>query len=148
VFTVSKGSNTGVTGLDVSPYEETTVYFDQYSGELISRINFEDYGIIGKWFTWGIPLHERYLFGITNKILNLIVCLAFLAAIVMGLISWMKRIIPGEIKLPKRVNKPWSIGATLTIFILGILMPLFGLSILVIFIIESIIYYSTKNKLA
>lgn len=148
VFTVSKGSNTGVTGLDVSPYEETTAYFDQYSGEFIAKVNYEDYGIIGKWFTWGIPLHEGHLFGIANKIVNLIVCIAFLAAIAMGFVSWMKRIRPGDFNLPKRINKPWSIGAILTILILGILMPLFGLSVLVIFIIESIIYYSTKNKLA
>lgn len=143
VFTVSKGSNTGVTGLDVSPYKETTAYFDQYSGKLIAKIDFDDYGIIGKWFTWGIPLHEGHLFGIANKILNLIVCIAFLAAIAMGFVSWMGKIKPG---MPKRINKPWSIGAIFTLLILGILMPLFGLSILIIFIIESIIYYSTKNK--
>lgn len=43
VFTVSKGSNTGVTGLDVSSYEEVTNYFDQYSGQLISKVGNEDY---------------------------------------------------------------------------------------------------------
>ncbi|GJM74971.1 hypothetical protein HMSSN036_71870 [Paenibacillus macerans] len=75
----------------VSPYEETTAYFDQYSGKLIARINYDDYGIIGKWFTWGIPLHEGHLFGIANKILNLLVCIAFLAAIAMGFFSWMKK---------------------------------------------------------
>ncbi|MFJ8066397.1 PepSY-associated TM helix domain-containing protein [Psychrobacillus sp. NPDC096426] len=146
VFTVSKGSNTGVTGLDISPYEEITAYFDQYSGKLIARINFEDYGFIGKWFTWGIPLHEGHLFGIANKILNLIVCIAFLVAIAMGYVSWMKRVKPGDMNLPKRINRPWSIGAISTLLILGILMPLFGLSILIIFIIESIIYYSKKNN--
>ncbi|MEI7024155.1 PepSY-associated TM helix domain-containing protein [Paenibacillus sp. y28] len=146
VFTVSKGSNTGITGLDVSPYEETTAYFDQYSGKLIARINFADYGIIGKWFTWGVPLHEGHLFGMANKILNLMVCIAFLAAIVMGFVSWMKKVKPGDLNLPKRVNKPWSIGAILTLFILGILMPLFGLSVLLIFIIEGILYYMTKNN--
>jgi uncharacterized iron-regulated membrane protein len=112
VFTVSKGSTTGVTGLDVSPSEETTAYFDQYSGDMIAQIDFEDYGIIGKWFTWGIPLHEGHLFGMANKILNLLVCIAFLAAIAMGFMSWMKRLKPGEAKGPKRINKPWSIGAS------------------------------------
>ncbi|MFC4305107.1 PepSY-associated TM helix domain-containing protein [Cohnella boryungensis] len=147
VFTVSKSSNTGVTGLDVSPYKETTAYFDQYSGRLIARINFDDYGIIGKWFTWGIPLHEGHLFGLANKILNLIVCLAFISSIVMGFISWMKKIKSGRLSGPKRINKPWSIGAILTLLVLGVLMPLFGLSVLIIFIIESIIYYATKNKM-
>jgi uncharacterized iron-regulated membrane protein len=147
VFTVSKSSNTGVTGLDVSPYKETTAYFDQYSGKLIARINFDDYGVIGKWFTWGIPLHEGHLFGFANKILNLIVCLAFISAIVMGFISWMKKIKSGRLSGPKRINKPWSIGAILTLLVLGVLMPLFGLSVLIIFIIESIIYYTTTNKM-
>ncbi|WP_059053799.1 PepSY-associated TM helix domain-containing protein [Paenibacillus senegalimassiliensis] len=146
VFTVSKGSNTGVTGLDVSPYEETTAYFDQYSGELIAKIDFADYGIIGKWFTWGIPLHEGHLFGIANKVLNLLVCLAFLGAITMGFMSWMKRVKPGDLNLPQRLNKPWSVGALLTLFILGMLMPLFGLSVLIILLIEFTIYYITKSK--
>ena len=34
------------------------------------------------------------------------------------------------------------------LLILGILMPLFGASIVIIFIIESILYFSTKNKAA
>ncbi|MBH9968065.1 PepSY-associated TM helix domain-containing protein [[Bacillus] enclensis] len=146
VFTVSKGSNTGVTGLDVDPYEETTAYFDQYSGEMIAQIDFEDYGIIGKWFTWGIPLHEGHLFGVANKILNLLVCIAFLSAITMGFMSWMKRMKSGEAKGPKRINKPWSIGVVVTLAVLGILMPLFGLSVLVIFIVETVIYFRKKRK--
>lgn len=146
VFTVSNGSNTGVTGLNVSPNEETTAYFDQYAGNLIARVNYADYGIIGKWFTWGIPLHEGHLFGIANQMLNLIVCLAFLAAIAAGFISWMKKIKPGDFNRPKRINKPWSIGAVVTLLILGILMPLFGLSVLVIFVIETIVYHSAKNN--
>ncbi|MEK4436261.1 PepSY-associated TM helix domain-containing protein [Paenibacillus sp. FSL K6-2862] len=147
VFTVSKGSNTGVTGLDVSPSEETTAYFDQYSGKLIAQIDYADYGIIGKWFTWGIPLHEGHLFGTANKILNLLVCLAFLAAITMGFLSWMKRIKPGDFNRPKRINKKWSLGAVLTLLIMGILMPLFGLSVLIIFIIETVIYFSTRKQI-
>ncbi|MBH0173501.1 PepSY domain-containing protein [Fictibacillus sp. 23RED33] len=146
VFTVSKGSNTGVPGLDVSPYEETTAYFDQYSGNVIAKINFEDYGIIGKWFTWGIPLHEGHLFGMPNKILNLVVCIAFLGAITMGFLSWMRRMKQGESKTPRRVNKQWSLVAILALLILGIIMPLFGISILIIFVIETIVYYSSKNK--
>jgi uncharacterized iron-regulated membrane protein len=49
-------------------------------------------------------------------------------------------------KGPKRINKPWSIGAVATLLILGILMPLFGLSVLVIFIVETIIYFTKKTK--
>ncbi len=48
-------------------------------------------GIIAKWFTWGIPLHEGHLFGILNKIINLFACIALLVAIGMGFVSWIKR---------------------------------------------------------
>lgn len=84
VYTVAKSSNTGVTGLDVSPYDETTMYFDQYSGKFIDKVGYEDYGILAKWFTWGIPLHEGHLFGWPNKLINLLVCLAFFSSYYLG----------------------------------------------------------------
>ena len=57
----------------------------------LGTIKYDDYGIIAKWFTWGIPLHEGHLFGILNKIINLFVCIALLVAIGMGFASWIKR---------------------------------------------------------
>ncbi|MFD2830815.1 PepSY-associated TM helix domain-containing protein [Corticicoccus populi] len=145
VFTVSKGSNSGITGLDVSPYEETTVYFDQYSGEVLGQISFEDYGLIGKWFTWGIPLHEGHLFGWPNKVLNLAVCLAFLSTIFFGFYSMVKRSKEFKNVFPKRTNKPLSWGTVLVLAFLGVLMPLFGISLIVIAIIEFILIKRKRN---
>lgn len=144
VFTVSNGSNTGVTGLDVSPNDEKTIYYDQYTGEQLGKVSYSDYGLIGKWFTWGIPLHEGHLFGMPNKIINLLVCIAFLGAIVLGFTSWINRTKNLNSMLPNRVNKPLSVGLILTLIILGILMPLFGLSIIIVVLIEYLIYF--KNK--
>lgn len=139
VFTVSKGSNSGVTGLDVSPYEETTAYFDQYSGEKLGQIDFEDYGLIVKWFTWGIPLHEGHLFGWPNKILNILVCLTFLGTIFFGFYSMIKRSKTFKSAVPKRTNRPLSWGAIVVLALLGITMPLFGISLIIIAIIEFIL---------
>lgn len=145
VYTVSKGSNSGVTGLDVSPYDETTVYFDQYSGDVMGQINFEDYGVIGKWFTWGIPLHEGHLFGWPNKVLNLAVCLAFLGTIFFGFYSMIKRSREFKRVLPKRMNTPLSWSTVLILAVLGVLMPLFGVSLIIIAIIEFIIIKRQKG---
>ncbi|TQR21749.1 PepSY-associated TM helix domain-containing protein [Psychrobacillus vulpis] len=146
VYTVSKGSNTGVTGLDVSPYEEMTTYFDQYSGKLISKVGYEEYGILGKWFTWGIPLHEGHLFGWPNKIINLIVCLAFLAVIFWGYKMWLDRKVKGQVSAPPKtpMGKGFT-GFIIILVMLGIVMPLFGISLIVIAFIEFIIYL-IKNK--
>ena len=88
---MAKASNSGVTGLDVKPTAEATMYFDQYSGKFIDQVNYDDYGMLAKFFTWGIPLHEGHLFGWPNKLLNLVVCLAFLAVIMWGIRTWILR---------------------------------------------------------
>ncbi|SGW49835.1 pepSY-associated TM helix family protein [Staphylococcus argenteus] len=144
-FIVSNTSNSGVTGLDVSPYNEKTLYFDQYSGKKLGTIKYNDYGIIAKWFTWGIPLHEGHLFGILNKIINLLVCIALLVAIGMGFVSWIKRTKNASVKLPHRVKKPVSLTLVIFLVILGLLMPLFGLSLILVFLLELILYFKDRK---
>lgn|GEM_PF-277232 len=146
VFTVSTASNTGVTGLDVSPAEEMTAYFDQYSGDLISKVGYDDYGILAKWFTWGIPLHEGHLFGWPNKLLNLIVCLAFLLLIFRGFQMWFARKQKGHLSAPPKADRPVTIGFAVLLVILGVLMPLFGLSVLLVLIIEGILHLTRRNN--
>lgn len=145
-FTVSKGSNTGVTGLDVSPYDEQTLYLDQYNGKDLGKVKYEEYGIIGKWFTWGIPLHEGHLFGVANKVINLLVCIALLTAVGLGLTSWIKKMRDSNVKVPPRVKKPMSIPLVIVLIVLGILMPLFGFSLIVVFIIEALLYYKDRRN--
>ncbi|GIO08322.1 PepSY domain-containing protein [Brevibacillus reuszeri] len=145
VYTVSKSSNTGVTGLDVSPYEEMTAYFDQYSGRLIAQTGYEDYGILAKWFTWGIPLHEGHLFGWANKLLNTVVCLAFLLVIFWGIKTWLSRKAEKQEFAPPKVSSPISFGFLSIVVVLGVIMPLFGISLLVVALIEGILHI-TRGK--
>lgn len=144
VYTITKGSNTGITGLDVSPYDEMTAYFDQYSGDLISKVSYQDYGILAKWFTWGIPLHEGHLFGWPNKLINLTVCLSFLSVIFWGIKTWLSRKKEGKFSAPSRISSKLSMGFIIFMVVLGLIMPLFGLSLIVIVLIEGIIYRIRK----
>ncbi|MGE7688531.1 PepSY-associated TM helix domain-containing protein [Lysinibacillus sp. NPDC097214] len=146
VYTVAKSSNTGVTGLDVSPDDETTMYFDQYSGKFIDKVGYEDYGILAKWFTWGIPLHEGHLFGWPNKLINLLVCLAFLVVIAWGFRTWLLRKKQGMLSAPPKISQKVSIPFIMFMIILGILMPLFGLSLIAVVLVEIIINLVSKNK--
>ncbi|MBY0123770.1 PepSY domain-containing protein [Bacillus sp. S/N-304-OC-R1] len=146
VYTVSKGSNTGVTGLDVSPYDEITTYFDQYSGKLISKVGYDQYGILAKWFTWGIPLHEGHLFGWPNKILNLAICLSFLLVIFWGFKTWLSRKKESSLSAPPKVSSKITLSFIVFVVILGVVMPLFGISLLVVLIIEGMIFYINKRN--
>ncbi|WHP43316.1 PepSY domain-containing protein [Lysinibacillus boronitolerans] len=148
VYTVAKASNSGVTGLDVKPTAEATMYFDQYSGKFIDQVNYDDYGLLAKFFTWGIPLHEGHLFGWPNKLLNLVVCLAFLAVIVWGIRTWILRRKKGELSAPPQISHKISMPFIIFLVILGIMMPLFGASLIAVALIEYIILgWQTKKKL-
>lgn len=146
VYTVAKSSNTGVTGLDVSPDDETTMYFDQYSGKFIDKVGYEDYGILAKWFTWGIPLHEGHLFGWPNKLINLLVCLAFLVVIVWGFRTWLLRKKQGILSAPPKISQKVSIPFIIFMILLGLLMPLFGFSLIAVLLVEFVINLVSKNK--
>lgn len=145
VYTVSKGSNTGITGLDVSPSEEMTAYFDQYSGNLIAKVGYEEYGFLAKWFTWGIPLHEGHLFGQANKLLNLIVCLTFLIVILLGFKTSLSRMKERGFSAPPKLSSKLSLSFFIFLVILGIIMPLFGLSLVVVVLIEGAVYLIRKE---
>ena len=77
--------------MHVAPNEEITAYFDQYSGELISKTDYRDYGLLAQWFTYGIPLHEGHLFGWPNKILCLLTTLSLLLLIYYGIKMWLAK---------------------------------------------------------
>lgn len=144
VYIVSKGSNTGVTGLDVSPYEEVTTYFDQYSGKFVSMVSFDDYGILGKWYTWGIPLHEGHLFGWLNKVINLVVCMSFLLVIFWGFKTWLARKKKHSLSAPPSLSGRLSVGFIIFIVLLGCIMPLFGISLILVVMIEIILSFTSK----
>jgi sulfite reductase (NADPH) flavoprotein alpha-component len=58
VYTIFKSSSSGITGMNVTPSQVITAYFNQYTGQLISKIDYHDYGVLAKWVTYGIPLHS------------------------------------------------------------------------------------------
>jgi len=103
---------------------------------------------LAKFFTWGIPLHEGHLFGWPNKLLNLVVCLAFLAVIAWGIRTWIFRKKKGELSAPPQISHNISIPFVIFLILLGILMPLFGASLIAVVLIEFIILgWQTKKKL-
>ena len=78
--------------------------------------------------------------------INLLVCIALLAAVGLGLTSWIKKMKATQIKIPKRVKKPMSIPLVIILVILGILMPLFGFSLIIVFLIELLLYFKDKKN--
>ncbi|UTH13484.1 PepSY-associated TM helix domain-containing protein [Macrococcus equipercicus] len=146
-YVLSVNSATGVTGLDASPFDERTIHLDQYSGMKLAIFDFADYGILAKLIAISIPLHEGQLFGVINQLINLLVTSALLVIAGYGINIYLMRKVRGSLSSPRaqRYNRySWIFAALL--LIMGILMPLFGLSVLVIAVIEIILLLVRRKK--
>lgn len=147
-YILSKAAGTGVTGLDNSPFKEKTVHLDQYSGMKLAVYDFKDYGPLAKFIAVGIPLHEGNLFGMLNKIINLIFMGILLAVCYYGIKIYFMRKQKRQLSAPKaQPYGPYTWFFAAMLLLLGLLMPLFGLSVVVILIIELILFI-TKKKYA
>ncbi|WP_147677036.1 PepSY-associated TM helix domain-containing protein [Algibacter pacificus] len=117
-------------------------HFDQYSGKELVHHNWEGVGILMRGRLWFMAFHQGQ-FGLWNWLLMLGIAtlLAFIA--IAALISYLKRKEPGKWGTPK-VPKSFKVGygVVALILVLGMVFPLFGASIILIYLIEIL-----RNKL-
>lgn len=142
-FTISIPSDpAGVYTLSAYPAKaenEATIHLDQYSGAVLADYRFANYGLIGKIVALGITLHKGTEFGLINQLISLAICLGIILVAVSGFYLWLKRK-PGKgmgaPKGPPAKSIKWFI---LVLIVLGVLFPLVGLSLLVVWIADYLI---------
>jgi uncharacterized iron-regulated membrane protein len=113
---------------------ERTAHVDQYSGQVIARYGYSDYSPAAKVVSQGIALHEGRRFGSFNTVATTGFCLGVIFLCISGPLMWWKRRPRGgglaapRGRMPLRAM-PWLLGL---IVVLGILLPLFGVSLLLV----------------
>lgn len=111
-------------------------HFDQYSGEELVHHNWDDVGVLMKARRWFMAFHQGQ-FGLWNWFLMLGVASLFAFIAIAALVSYLKRKPEngwGTPKVPKSFKVGYSVIAI--ILILGIVFPLFGVSIVLITLID------------
>ncbi|WPS85811.1 PepSY domain-containing protein [Brevibacillus halotolerans] len=123
------------------PGQEATLHIDQYTGMVLSEVRYSDYGLLAKGITLGIALHEGRLFGVANQFIGLVGCLGLIGIVVSSFIMWWKRKPEGKWGAP---SKPKQAKVTKMIFflivIMGLCMPLVGISLIVVFLFDRFIF--------
>jgi uncharacterized iron-regulated membrane protein len=117
------------------------MHIDQYSGAVLADYRYDHYGFVGKAVALGITLHKGTQFGIVNQIFSLLICLGIILISVSGLYLWWKRKPDhglGAPKAPEAGAKRMRLFQLLLIA-LGILFPLVGLSLIIVWIIDYVI---------
>ena len=123
-------------------------YFDQYSGKQLLQHDWEDVGVLMRGRMWFMAFHQGQ-FGLWNWVimLGVAVLLAFIA--MAALISYLKRKQTGHWGTPKVPAKfKVGYGVIVIIIILGIIFPLFGMSVLIIAFVEFLRERKTTKQAA
>ncbi len=118
---------------------EATIHLDQYSGAVLADYRFANYGLVGKIVALGITLHKGTEFGLINQLISLAICLGIILVAVSGFYLWLKRK-PGKgMGAPKGPPAKSIKSFILVLIILGVLFPLVGLSLIVVWLVDFII---------
>ncbi|RIV82813.1 PepSY-associated TM helix domain-containing protein [Aurantiacibacter zhengii] len=122
------------SGTQNRPLVRAVTYDPQTAAEL-SRSGFADKHPIDQAVNIGIAWHEGALFGLANQIMGLLTALALIALSVLGVALWLKRRPTGKLAAPHRGGRlPRPLIALVAI--LALLLPLFGISLLAILLID------------
>lgn len=117
--------------------QQKVLHFDQYSGALIKSLQWSDVGAMAAGRSVVMRLHQGQYFGLANWIIVLITSLLLAVASVAGLLSYLFRKPSSGWGIPKTPSN-FVAGKFIIVMIiaLGVLLPLFGLSVIVILALQ------------
>jgi uncharacterized iron-regulated membrane protein len=120
-------------------------------GNISSRKNFADRPWLDRVIGLGVAIHEGQLFGWLNQALGAMTALGLILLCVSGVVLWWKRLTHTSLLRTlgappaSRQRDPYAWAMLAMVFMLGILLPFFGLSLLLVFVIERcLIAYSLR----
>lgn len=127
--------------------EMKSIHFDQYTGEVIAQNTWDDIGIMMKSRLWLMAFHQGK-FGMWNFVLILVTAVALTLLSIAAIYSYLYRPSPSGLKISGSEKGGIAIVPTIIISILGILLPLFGASLIIILIGSKLFIKRKKYRVA
>jgi uncharacterized iron-regulated membrane protein len=126
--------------------KEAVVHIDQYSGEIVGRYSYDEYSELAKVVSNSIAIHEGRRFGVVSQIASTAFCIGVLFLCVTAPIMWWRRRNAGQgLAAPRGSisfkDHPWLIAG---LVVLGVALPLFGLSLLVVLLLDKFLIRKIK----
>lgn len=110
---------------------------DPGTGAVTGADNFANKNIVDKVVNVGIAAHEGQLFGRVNQAILLVTAVSLVLMSVSATVMWWRRRPPHTLGAPRLDARPrFSMLLFATIIALSVLLPLFGLSLLVVLAID------------
>ncbi|MGE0665806.1 MAG: PepSY-associated TM helix domain-containing protein [Sphingomonadales bacterium] len=110
---------------------------DPATGAVLKREGFEDSHLVDRIVGYGVAAHEGQLFGPLNQALGVLTALALIGLSVTGYVMWWQRRPHGMLGAPPAVpDGRLSVGLGLLILALAIFLPVLGVSLVVLALVE------------
>jgi len=119
--------------------DQRVIHIDQYSGDIVKQLQWNEVGILMELRQLAMRFHQGE-YGFVNKLFVLLTVLIFAVTTAVGLLSYLIRKPKGRWGLPK-VPSDFSVGYGMIaiIVVAGIIFPLFGASVALIMVINSML---------
>ncbi|MCP9222405.1 PepSY domain-containing protein [Erythrobacter sp. LQ02-29] len=117
--------------------ERETVEIDGRTGAVVGRQDFSRHHWIDRLVGYGIAVHEGALFGLANQLLGLLTLVALVTLAISSIVMWWRRRPQGLLGAPPAKGAiRHSAALVAAVIALALLVPLFGLSLALVTLIE------------
>lgn len=116
--------------------DEVWLQLDAQTGAVLTRVTWDDFPALAKFVALGVDLHEGTFFGRANQVFNTLMATALVWLSVTGFIGWYRRRPNGGLAAPPKRDIRYPKAVLATGAVLCIVLPLLGLSVLVIALMD------------
>ncbi|KGI82047.1 hypothetical protein IL38_06850 [Actinopolyspora erythraea] len=124
------------------PVEQSAVAVDGTTGDVVDRVDWEDYPLLAKATSLGIDFHQAELFGLATQLLLTALAVALLVLIVAGYRVWLLRRPSGSLGAPPRVGsllREAPVSVLLGFALLMVLLPVLAITLLGYLAVERVV---------
>ncbi len=125
--------------------QQKKIHFNQYTGKLITELTWSDIGVLMRARLWVMAFHQGE-FGFWNWLLMLSIAILLLLMSVAAILSYLRRKPISDWGIPKVPSKfVVGKGVIIIIILLCLLLPLFGISVILIILSNQVLKYYYKK---
>jgi uncharacterized iron-regulated membrane protein len=112
---------------------------DAKNGSVSSRTTFAQKPLLDRVIGYGVAIHEGALFPPLNQILGVFTALGLMTLCISAVVMWWRRRPKGMLGAPPAIDNPRYPSVLIAMLILlGVLLPLLGASMLLVWLIERV----------
>jgi uncharacterized iron-regulated membrane protein len=126
--------------------EAKTVYLDQFTGRTISTMDVYGNGGVSVVSDTLVSTHMGTQFGVVNRAVLTLVCLAVIWSVVSAVVMYVKRRRTGSLGLPRRpADVRLGPGLLAIVVVFALVYPLWGITALIVLAIDALVVRRTPR---